>query len=128
MHDSGAPLALAIFDGVDDNDLLITPPMVVAASGPDRIGQLAAELLLDRLGGLQGPPRHAVLTPLLFGPNERYVSTLGAVDRVGAVVWQSESPPGQAPVATDLPAQAGKGSAPGTRHGRRATRTEQIVH
>ena len=82
MHDSGVPLALAIFDGVDDIDLLITPPLAVAASGPDRIGQLAAELLLDRLEGLQGPPRHVVLTPLLLGPNERYVAHVGAVDGI----------------------------------------------
>jgi LacI family transcriptional regulator len=110
MHDSGAPLALAIFDGLDDNDLLITPPLVVAASGPDRIGQLAAELLLDRLEGLQGPPRHAILTPLLLGPNERYVANVGAVDRVGGVKWQFEGFPGRAPIGTDLPAQAGDGS------------------
>lgn len=105
MHDSGAPLALAIFDGVDDNDLLITPPLVVAASGPDRIGQLAAELLLDRLEGLQGPPRHAVLAPLMLGPNERYIARVGAMDRVGPVMWQSEGAPGQAPMTTDLPAR-----------------------
>jgi len=71
MHNAGVSLDLAVFDGVDDNDLLITPPLVVAASGPDRMGQLAAQLLLDRLGGLQAPPRHAILEPVLLGPGER---------------------------------------------------------
>lgn len=127
MHVSGTPLALAIFDEVDDNDLLITPPLAVAASGPDRIGQLAAGLLLDRLEGLQGPPRHVVLTPLLLGPNERYVAKVGAVDRVGPVVRSSEGAPGQAPLTTDLPAPAGIGPVPGTRSRRGTTRTEQIV-
>jgi LacI family transcriptional regulator len=127
MHDSGAALDLAIFDGVDDNDLLITPPLVVAASGPDRIGQLAAELLLERLEGLQGPPRHVVLPPLLLGPNERYVASVGALDRVGPVVRQSEGAPEQAPITTDVPAPAGNGPVPGTRNQRGTTRTEQIV-
>jgi LacI family transcriptional regulator len=71
MHKTGLSLDLAVFDGVDDNDLLITPPLVVAASGPDRIGRLAAELLLDRLRGLQGPPRHAILAPLVPGADTR---------------------------------------------------------
>ena len=71
MHNAGVSLDLAVFDGVDDNDLLITPPLVVAASGPDRMGQLAAQLLLDRLGGLQAQPRRAILSPVLLGPGER---------------------------------------------------------
>jgi len=85
MHDAGASLDLAVFDGVDDNDLLVTPPLVVAASGPDRLGKLAADLLVDRLGGLQTPPRHPVLEPLLLGPDELYVPKLGAVDRADLV-------------------------------------------
>ncbi len=127
IHDSGVPLALAIFDGVDDNDLLITPPLAVAVSGPDRIGKLAAELLLDRLEGLQGPPRYVVLQTLLLGPNERYVANVGAVDRVGPVVQEPEGVPGQAPITTDLPAQAANGSVPGPLNRRGTTMTEQIV-
>ena len=61
MRDAGTILDLAVFDSMDDNDLLATPPLVVVASGPDRIGQLAAELTVERLGGLQAPPRHAIL-------------------------------------------------------------------
>jgi LacI family transcriptional regulator len=83
MHDAGASLDLAVFDAVDDNDLLVTPPLVVAGAGPDRVGQLAATLLVERLGGLQGPPRQAVLEPLLLGPGDLYVPNVGAVGRVG---------------------------------------------
>jgi hypothetical protein len=106
---------------------MIAPPLAVAASGPDRIGRLAAELLLDRLDGLQGPPRHVVLTPLLLGPNERYIADAGAGDRVGPVVGESEGAPGQAPFITDRPAQVGNGSVPATRNRRGTTRTEQIA-
>ena len=71
MHDTGRTLDLAVFDSVDDNDLLITPPLGVAAQGPGRIGQVAAQLLVDRLEGLQGPARHVVLAPLVLGFDER---------------------------------------------------------
>ncbi len=71
MRDAGTTPALAVFDSMDDNDLLATPPLVVVASGPDRIGQLAAELTVERLAGLQTPPRHAVLAPLMLGRGER---------------------------------------------------------
>ena len=73
MHNAGTPMDLAVFDRVDDNDLLMTPPLVVAASGPERIGQLAAELPVERLAGLRTPPRHAVLAPVLLGPGERWI-------------------------------------------------------
>jgi LacI family transcriptional regulator len=73
MWDAGATLDLAVFDSMDDNDLLATPPLVVVASGPERIGTLAAELTVERLGGLQAPPRHAILAPLVLGRGERSI-------------------------------------------------------
>jgi LacI family transcriptional regulator len=73
MRDAGTTLDLAVFDSMDDNDLLASPPLVVVASGPDRIGQLAAELMVERLAGLQAPPRHAILAPLMLGRGERSV-------------------------------------------------------
>jgi LacI family transcriptional regulator len=73
MRDARAVLDVAVFDSMDDNDLLATPPLVVVASGPDRIGRLAAELAVERLGGLQAPPRHAILAPMMLGRGERSV-------------------------------------------------------
>jgi LacI family transcriptional regulator len=73
MHDAGASPDLAVFDSMDDNDLLATPPLVVVGSGPDRIGRLAAELTVERLAGLQSPPRHAILPALIVGREERPV-------------------------------------------------------
>lgn len=73
MRDAGVILDLAVFDSMDDNDLLATPPLVVVASGPDRIGRLAAELTVERLGGLQASPRHAILAPMMLGRGERSV-------------------------------------------------------
>jgi LacI family transcriptional regulator len=127
IHDSGTSLDLAAFDGIDDNDLLIAPPLVVAVSGPDRIGQLAARLMLDRLEGLQGPPRHVVLAPLLLGPGERYVADVGGVDWVGLVAQQAERAPAHAPITTDLPAPGHDGPAPGTRDRRGTVKIETIV-
>lgn len=74
----GLDLDLAIFDEMVDTDLLVTPPLVVAASGPDRLGSLAASMTLERLDGLTGPPRHVRLTALLLGPGERYVPATAA--------------------------------------------------
>ena len=73
MREAGARMDLAVFDSMDDNDLLATPPLVVVASGPDRIGRLAAELAVERLNGLQAPPRHAILPALILGRGERSV-------------------------------------------------------
>lgn len=73
MREAGTTLDLAVFDSMDDNDLLATPPLVVVASGPDRIGKLAAELTVERLAGLQAPPRHAMLAPLMLDRGERSV-------------------------------------------------------
>ena len=106
MHDAGATLDLAVFDGVDDNDLLITPPLVVAASGPDRLGKLAADLLVDRLGGLQAPPRHPVLDTLLLGPDELYVPNLGAIDRADLVKRRPTAVVAHPPGSAAVPASA----------------------
>jgi LacI family transcriptional regulator len=73
VRNRGVDLQLAIFDEMVDTDLLVTPPLVVAASGPDRLGRLAARMTLERLDRLQGPPRHVELPALLLGPGERYV-------------------------------------------------------
>jgi LacI family transcriptional regulator len=77
MRDAGAGLDLAVFDSMDDNDLLAIPPLVVVESGPDRIGHLAAELTVERLGGLRSPPRHAILPALIIGRGERTVPDAG---------------------------------------------------
>ena len=76
-HEAGVLMDLAVFDSMDDNDLLATPPLVVVASGPDRIGRLAAELAVERLGGLKDPPRHAILPALILGRGERSVPNDG---------------------------------------------------
>ena len=83
MREACVTLDLAVFDSMDDNDLLATPPLVVVASGPDRIGQLAAELTVERLAGLQAPSRHAILAPLMLGRGERWVPEPGV--RIGAI-------------------------------------------
>jgi LacI family transcriptional regulator len=70
---TGVPIELAVFDEMVDTDLLVTLPTVVAASGPDRLGSLAATMALERLDGYRGPARDVVLPALLFGPGERYV-------------------------------------------------------
>ena len=78
MREAGAQMAaLAVFDSMDDNDLLATPPLVVVASGPDRIGRLAAELAVERLDGLQAPPRPRTLILSLRLPS----IAIGASDR-----------------------------------------------
>jgi LacI family transcriptional regulator len=126
MHNAGTPMDLAVFDGVDDNDLLITPPLVVAASGPERIGQLAAELLVDRLGGLRDEPRHAVLAPVLLGPGERWVRSAGTVERV--VVPPPTAPAhARPPLNGTVHEHAKDGLVPAKRTRRRTSRTEPIT-
>ena len=73
IRQAGAALDLAVFDEMVDTDLLVTLPVVVAASGPDRLGALAATMTLERLDGYRGAARDVVLPALLFGPGERYV-------------------------------------------------------
>lgn len=77
MREAGITLDLAVFDSMDDNDLLATPPLVVVASGPGRIGRFAAELAVERLAGLEAPPRHAILPALILGRGERSVPDEG---------------------------------------------------
>lgn len=57
MNRAGLEIDLAVFDELVDTDLLITPPVVVVASGPDRLGHLAATMVMERLDGLEVPPR-----------------------------------------------------------------------
>jgi len=64
MRRSGAQLDLAVFDEMVDTDLLVTPPIVVVASGPDRLGSLGATMVMERLDGLAGAARSVVLEPL----------------------------------------------------------------
>jgi LacI family transcriptional regulator len=112
MHDSGTTLDLAVFDSVDDNDLLVTPPLGVAAQGPDRIGQVAAQLLVDRLEGLDGPARHVVLTPLLLGPDARYVTSVAALDQPSPAPRPAHEPAASVPVRTAIPARTSSNSTP----------------
>jgi LacI family transcriptional regulator len=126
-HDSGASLDIAVFDSVDDNDLLVTPPVAIAAQGPDRIGRLAARLLVDRLEGLRGPPRHAVLAPLILGPDERYVPSAGPVEHT---VRSSSRAPEPAPSAlpdTSFPTRTTKDPTPDTPAPSRSSHSEQTI-
>ena len=127
MNDSDASLDIAVFDSMDDNDLLVTPPLAVAAQGPDRIGQLAAQLLVDRLEGLQGPPRHAVLAPLILGPDERYVPGAWPVEPL--VPWPrgaAEPAPSALPDAV-VPALTSNDRTPSKPARMRSGRTEKTI-
>lgn len=68
MRRAGVHLDLAIFDEMVDTDLLIAPPIIVVASGPDRLGALGATMAMERLDGLSEPPRSVVLEPLFDEP------------------------------------------------------------
>jgi LacI family transcriptional regulator len=71
----GRRVELAVFDEIIDPDLL-TPPPLVAESGPVRLGTLAAELAMERLDGRTGPPRSIVLpVPIVDSSNGTLVST-----------------------------------------------------
>jgi LacI family transcriptional regulator len=72
VHRTGVPLIAAVFDELIDTDLLVNPPVVVVASGPDRLGHLAARMLTERLDGLAGPARTVVLTPQFLAQGEAY--------------------------------------------------------
>jgi LacI family transcriptional regulator len=69
MRRAGVDLDLAVFDELVDTDLLITPPVVVVASGPDRLGRLAATMVMERLDGLTVPAREVVLPPMYLQPS-----------------------------------------------------------
>jgi len=64
MRANGVRLDVATFDDVSDPDLLTPPPLVVE-SGPERLGTLAARMMLERLDGLSGPARSIVLPTTL---------------------------------------------------------------
>jgi LacI family transcriptional regulator len=72
MNRVGVDLDLAVFDELVDTDLLITPPVVVVASGPDRLGHLAATMVMERLDGLEVPPRSVTLPPLFLEQGQTY--------------------------------------------------------
>jgi len=74
MREAGTSLDLAVFDSMDDVDLLATSPLVLVASDPDRLGQLAAKLAVERLAGLQAPPRQVILDPLVSDRVDESVS------------------------------------------------------
>jgi LacI family transcriptional regulator len=65
MRASGVQLDAATFDDVSDPDLLSPPPLVVQ-SGPERLGALAARMVLERLDGFTGPARSVVLPTTLL--------------------------------------------------------------
>lgn len=74
IHAAGTDTDLAVFDGMDDPDLLAIRPLAVALSGPDRIGRIAAQLAVERLGGLQARPRHVILPPELGVTDARHAA------------------------------------------------------
>ena len=128
MHQAGAALDLAVFDSVDDNDLLVTPPMGIAAQGPDRIGQMAAQLLVDRLDGLQGPPRHVVLAPLMLGSDDRHVPSSGSDEHGGAARRQTPGLAASAPLGTAAARlRASNGLTPGEPTRTKPIESEQTI-
>jgi len=70
---AGVRLDVAVFDEQVDTALLATPPVVVIASGPERLGTAGATMALERLDGHRGPPRRVVLRPV-----HRVTSPVGA--------------------------------------------------
>jgi LacI family transcriptional regulator len=76
VRHSGISLDTAVFDELVDADLLVTPPSVVVASGPDRLGHLAASMVIERLDGLTVPARSVVLPPVYLEAGETYQSLL----------------------------------------------------
>lgn len=68
MLDAGVVLDLTVFDELGDPDLLVIPPSTVVESDPVRLGAAAASMVLERLDGLQGPPREIVMAPLFEHP------------------------------------------------------------
>jgi LacI family transcriptional regulator len=84
VRKSGAALDLAVFDELMDTDLLVTPPLVVIASGPDRLGQLSANMVMERLDGLTAPPRSLVLSPVYLEQGEAYVAAPPTVIPAGS--------------------------------------------
>ena len=63
----------AYIDELVDTDLLVSPPEVVVASGPDRLGRAGARMVIERLDGFAGAARRIVLTPLYLEQGQLYV-------------------------------------------------------
>jgi LacI family transcriptional regulator, galactose operon repressor len=78
VHQTGVPLDVAVFDELVDTDLLVTPPVVVVASGPDRLGTVGATMVIERLDGYVGKGRRVVLPPLFLAQGEAYQPSVGA--------------------------------------------------
>jgi LacI family transcriptional regulator len=72
MHQTGIALDLAVFDELVDTDLLVSPPVVVVASGPDRLGRVGARMVVERLDGLTEPARRLVLPCLFLEQGQAY--------------------------------------------------------
>lgn len=66
LAERGTPRGVALV-GFDDFPLadLLDPPLTVVQQDVQRIGRDVAELLFDRIDGLDTPPRHVVIQPSL---------------------------------------------------------------
>lgn len=74
---TGVRLDLAMVDEMFDTDLLLTPPVMLFASGPQRLGRAAGAMVLERLDGLTAPPRSLVLQPEIRVAMPRRVAPTG---------------------------------------------------
>lgn len=72
MHQTGVALDVAVFDELVDTDLLVSPPVVVVASGPDRLGRAGARMVVERLDGYAGAARRIELPPLFLEQGQAY--------------------------------------------------------
>lgn len=75
MRAVGRVVDLAVFDDISDPDLL-SPAPLVAASGPERLGTIAARMAMERLDGLTDPPRSVVLPVPILDSAEALTVTL----------------------------------------------------
>lgn len=71
-HAATVEIPLVVFDEVSDPDLLIAPPQVLR-SNPERLGETAAEMALERLDGVAAAPRRVIqpvsrLDPIAWTP------------------------------------------------------------
>ena len=74
LRDRGVIADLAMFDELVDTDLLALRPQVVIASGPHRMGHLAASLAVERLAAPGSPVRTVVLDPVVLDAHTGYVA------------------------------------------------------
>jgi LacI family transcriptional regulator len=80
IHQTGTRLDVAVFDELIDTDLLVTPPVVVIASGPDRLGKVGATMVIERLDGHAGAARRVVLPPMVLSRGEAYRPDAGGTE------------------------------------------------